>query len=298
MKRLNIWNTIALAVCMGHGIAVAAVTRNACADMNNNGVCDAGDVNIEKQIANDGYFSTARSEGNYQAGNDKVGIVLSGRIAGKSGVLYLVASGDIVVKDVVGSGSETSAVILSSTAGSIKVGSNGKARAGLMLKLTAAGDIILGDKAVLFTRNPDYGGALYVYSSGGSIRVGEKASISGDGFTSLTTNESTGGDVSVGAGARVWSPRSSVAVTAGDAVNIRRAYVSGNSVLIGSHASTDGRTLGGPGQTTLTDCTVAGTTGVRVFAGGGEGSMVDVSGTQFDVADPATVTIDASVVVR
>ena len=298
MKLFNIWGTIALAVCIGHRIAGAAGTRSACADMNNNGVCDAGDVNIEKQIANDGYFSTARSEGNYQAGTDKVGIVLSGRITGKSGILYLVASGDIVVKDVAGASSETSAAILSSTGGEIRIADNARVRAGLMLKLTAAGDILIGDKATLFTRNHDYGGTLYVYSSGGAVRVGQKASLSGDGFTSITTNDTAGSDVSVGAGAHIWSTRSSVAVTAGNAVDVRHASIAGDAVLIGSHASGSARAAAGPGQTTLTNCTVAGKAGVRVFAGGGEGSMVDVSGTQFDVADPDSVSLEADVVVR
>ena len=298
MKLLKIWSTVVLAVCVGHGIAGAAVTRSACADMNNNGACDAGDVNIEKQIANDGYFSTARSEGNYQAGEGNVGIVLSGRITGKSGVVYLVASGDIVIKDAVGGGSENSAVILSSTGGSIKLAANGKIRSGLMLKMTAAGDILLGEKANLYTRNHDYGGSLYVYSSGGAVRVGDKTSISGDGFTSVTTNDSTGGDLTVGAGARIASVRSAVSVTAGKSVDIRKAAIGGSSVLIGSHASADARAHGGPGQTTLTNSTISGSRGVRVFADGGEGSMVDVSGTQFDVADPSAISLDADVVVR
>lgn len=300
MKLNKLWGTIGLAVCIGSGIANAAVPRVACADLNNNGVCDAGDVNIEKQIQNDGYFSTAQAEGNYQARGEKVGIVLSGRITGKSGLVYLVASGDITIRDAVGSGAESSAVILSSTGGSINLANNGKVRAGLMLKLTAAGNILLGDKTMLYTRNREYGGSLVLYSSGGAVRIGEKAALSGDGFTSVTTNDNTGGDITVGNGSKIASTRSAVAVTAGHAVDIRRAAIGGSTVLIGSHASTQGRDhlSTGPGSTTLTNCSIVGDGSVRVFADGGEGSMVDVSGTDFDVADPASVTLDADVVVR
>jgi hypothetical protein len=298
MKLFTFLGTVALAVGIGHGTAGAAIPRSACADLNNNGVCDAGDVNIEKQIANDGYFSTARSEGNYEASTEKVGIVLSGRITGKKGIVYLVASGDIVVNDAVGAGSENSAVILSSTGGAIKLANNGKVRAGLMLKMTAAGDILLGDKCTLYTRNRDYGGSLYVYSSSGSVRVGEKSNLSGDGFTTVSTNDSTGGDLTVGAAADRTDTMRAAAVTAGRAVDVRRATIGGSSVLIGSHASAGARSEAGPGQTTVTNSTITGADSVRVFAAGGEGSMVNVSGTEFEATDPAAVALEADVVVR
>ncbi|MEQ1840861.1 MAG: ion transporter [Verrucomicrobiales bacterium] len=115
MKLINIWGTVALAVCMATGIAGAVPQRAACADLNNNGVCDAGDVSVDKQIGNDGYFSTARNESGYKAPEGKVGLVLSGKISGKGGVVYLVASGDIIVNDLIGSGADNSAVILVST---------------------------------------------------------------------------------------------------------------------------------------------------------------------------------------
>lgn len=299
MKLINIWGTVALAVCMGTGIAGAVTPRAACADLNNNGVCDAGDVSVDKQIANDGYFSTARSENGYKAPTDsKVGLVLSGKISGKGGVVYLVASGDIIVNDLVGSGADNSAVILVSTGGSIKVADNARIKTGLFLKLSAAEDVLLGNKVILNARNHEFGGQLYVYSSNGAIRVGEKSAISGDGYTSVVTNDDTGDDVTVGAGARIWSSKASVAITAGKSVSMRNAGVAGDSVVIGSHASEGARSQGGPGQTTVKNCMVEGEGGVRVFADGGEGSTVDVSGTDFKVPSPSDVTLEADIIVQ
>lgn len=298
MKRINIWGTVALAVCMATGIAGAVPQRSACADLNNNGVCDAGDVSVDKQISNDGYFSTARNESGYKAPEGKVGLVLSGKISGKGGVVYLVASGDIVVNDLIGSGADNSAVILVSTGGSIIVEDNAKIRTGLFLKLSAAEDVLLGSKVILNARNHEFGGQLYVYSSNGAIRVGEKTAISGDGYTSVATNDDTGDDVTVGAGARIWSSKASVAITAGKSVSMRNASIGGDAVVIGSHASEGARSQGGPGQTTVKNCMVEGEGGVRVFADGGEGSTVDVTGTDFKVPSPSDVTLEADIIVQ
>lgn len=295
-RRISSIITLALSV----GIAAGAVAQTEpFADVNNDGVYNAGDVLVGALVNNDGQFSTAKAEGSWVPRDGKVGIVVPGKFVGKKRAVVLKASGDVVVHGAISVPGKGGAVVLLSTEGAVRVDPSVRIQADTIVQLVAMQDVEVGNGVELRGKANDFS-MVSLASQAGCVKVGKNVGLGAAGLVELATGEATGGSVTVGSGCRLASGAGSVRITAGDNVAIDGARVAARDVLVGSHASSAlGRAAGkGPGLVTMRSSQVKSAHGrVRVFADG-PGGTIDMTKASVQAASQADVVLEADIVVR
>jgi len=266
------------------------------ADVDNDGVFGANDVDLTPLLA-DGRFDTAEAEGDWQPPTSgPVGIVVPAgarKFAPKGGVLLLAASGDVTIAADLSNPVRDGAILLVA-GGAIHVAPGVKIAGGDFVKLVAEGDVTIGDGATLSTRGRDFEDRLSVVSRAGSVTVGERATLAGGGLCQVATAEETGGQITIGPKTKITGS-GNLQVTAGLDLMLDGAQLASPSMLLGSHAS-----LRSPGHAMIRGATLraGGRDGrIHIYADGGAGSMVDLTGTKMK-ANEANVLITADTVIQ
>lgn len=306
-KRGTLLATVALAIGLGPAAVLAGGSQPVpFADLDNDGVFGPGDVAIADLIANDGTFDTSQAEGKYTPPAGKVGIVVPGKFNLKFPALVLVASGDITLAgDLTAAGSD-SVMILVSTGGAIHLAPGVKVSADSFVKLSAQGDVEVGAGASIRSRSRDDGTVVAIVSQGGAIDVATKTTLSANGLVQLATADDTGGSIRLGARTKVTSGGGSVEITAGLDLTLDGVKVTGPSVVIGSHSSAH-NALGtaaatkGPGFAAVRNSAIKGGMNdglVQLYADGGAGSVLDLTGTQIKVPSDQSLMLDAAHIIR
>ena len=291
---------IVLAMTFGLASHASAASSNAgpgpFADLDNDGQFTPGDVTISSLLS-DGRFSTNEAEGSYQPPAGPVGIVLpaGAKVSQRTGNLVLIASGDLTVDTDVSAVANDSIVLLVSTGGNITVAPGVHITGGMFVKLSAAGNVTVGDGASFQTRGHDFGDVLSIVSTGGSIDIGEKVSLNGGGLCQVATSDDGGGAILIGAKSKLAATAGDVQVTAGMDLAMNGVTVNAPGILIGSHASENG-----PAEALIEGSMLkaGGTDGrIHVYADG-VGGMVNLSGTHMKLSDSANILITADQVVH
>lgn len=290
----------ALAAALALVPATTAFTADATvpfADVDNDGVFGPNDVALT-DLLTDGRFDTSQAEGRWQPPTSgKVGIVVPAgakKVAPKGGVLLLAASGDVTVASDLSNPVRDGAILLVSTGGGVHVAPGVKIAGGDFVKLVADGDVTIGDGATLATKGRDFEDRLSVVSRTGNITVGQKVTLTGGGLCQVATADDTGGQISIGPKSKV-NGAGNLQVTAGLDLTLDGTLIAAPSILVGSHAS-----VHSPGHAMIRGATLkaGGDDGrIHIYADGGLGSMVDLTGTKVKVSDPANVLITADMVI-
>jgi hypothetical protein len=266
------------------------------ADVDNDGVFGPNDVAITDFLA-DGRFNTSEAEGRWTPPAGKVGIVVPAgarRFAPKGGVLLLAASGDVTVNADLSNPVRDGAILLVAN-GAVHVAPGVKISGGDFVKLVAEGDVTIGDGATLATKGRDFEDRLSIVSRLGNITVGQKVTLSGGGLCQVATADDTGGQITIGPKSKV-NGSGNLQVTSGLDLTLDGSSISAPSILLGSHAS-----VHSPGHAMIRGASIkaGGEDGrVHIYADGGEGSMVDLTGTKMKVSDQANVLITADMVLN
>ncbi|HZP42047.1 MAG TPA: hypothetical protein VFD84_11135 [Candidatus Binatia bacterium] len=267
------------------------------ADLDGDGQLGPGDVPIA-DLLKDGRFSTAEAEGAYQPATGPVGVVVPAsakKLSLKSGNLVLIASGDLTIDADVNASSPDSVVLLVSTGGSITVAPGVRIAGGMFVKLSAAGNVTVGDGAAFQTRGHDFGDVLAIVSTGGSIDIGERVSLNGGGLCQIATADEGGGAILIGPKSKLAATAGNVQVTAGMDLVMNGVTITAPDLLLGSHAGERGPAEAYVRKSTLK---AGGRDGrIRIYADGA-GGMVDLSGTRMKIADTANLLITADQIVH
>lgn len=283
---------IVLALTFALGPQTAAADVGPFADLDGDGQFTPGDVMISDLLA-DGRFSTAEAEGAYQPPVGPVGIVIPAgakKITTKTGNLVLIASGDLTVDADLNAAGVDSVVLLVSTGGKITVAPGVHITGGMFVKLSAAGDVTVGDGDVFQTRGHDAGDVLAIVSTAGSIDIGQRVSLNGGGLCQVATADGGGGAILVGDKTKLNATAGTVQVTAGMDLVMNGAQVSSPEILLGSHAGDRG-----PAEAFIRSSMLkaGGSDGhIHIYADG-TGGMVDLSETHMKLANSANLLITA-----
>jgi hypothetical protein len=288
---------IVLALGLAFGPHTAAADVGPFADLDNDGQFTPGDVPISSLLA-DGRFSTDEAEGAYRPPVGPVGIVIpagSKKITTKTGNLVLIASGDLTVDADLNAAGTDSIVLLVSTGGKITVAPGVHITGGMFVKLSAAGDVTVGDGSVFQTRGHDVGDVLAIVSTGGSIDIGQRVSLNGGGLCQVATADTGGGAILIGANSKLAATQGTVQVTAGMDLVMNGTQVSSPDILLGSHAGADG-----PAEAFIRSSMLkaGGADGhIHIYADG-TGGMVDLSDTHMKLMDSANLLITADQIIH
>jgi hypothetical protein len=275
---------------------VATAQSGPFADLDNDGRLGPGDVAIGSLLA-DGRFSTAESEGDYVAPAGPVSVVIEGKkivLKGKS--LVVIASGDLTVNASLMATTPDTLVLLVSTGGKITFGPDVRVNGGDFVKLSADGDIDLGNGCALTTKGRDFGDVVSVVSMHGNITIGTQCTLSGGGLLQVATPDDGGGQITIGGKSKLSAGEGNVQVTSGLDLTLDGVTISGPGITLGSHAS-----IHSPGHAMIrgSQLRAGGADGrIRIYADGGTGSMVDLTDTRMRISDTGTVDISADQIVN
>lgn len=266
------------------------------ADLNNNGVFDGQDVLIGA-LLEDGRFSTDEAEGAYQPPAGPVGIVVPAdarKVTADD--LVLIASGDVTIEADLTARDRESILLVVSTGGGITVAERTRLKAGNFLKLSAAGDVTVGDRCSFKTNGKDFGDVASLVSQTGNITLGERVLVKSGGLCQVATTDEGGGQIHIGDRSNLSSGTSAVQVTAGLDVEIDGARLTGPNLLVGSNQS-----VHSPGRAMILGSRLTGKghdAFIRIYANGGTGSMVDLSDTTIKLKEEDNLLITADQILQ
>jgi hypothetical protein len=267
----------AVAVCVAGVLgapSAAAGQTFPFADNNNNGVFDAGvDVDVSADVQSGFVFV---SESLVLPAGMKVART-------KDGIgLFLSAGKDLTIAaDVVAAG-EGAGIALSADGGTLKVHEGVRLQAADWISLNAAGDLVIGDGAVVQGSSRE--SAIFAYAGGG-MSIGARVKLQVRGNVDLMAS---GGDVDFGPGARVLAGSGDVNVSA-----------SGNVCMIGAQVSARSTSLFSDHELIeLKDSKVSAPRGGGSVTAYVTGSTIDVSGTQFKNIEDSAIVLMGETVIR
>lgn len=297
------WKTLTLGLVLGLGLTAAAhAAEEPFADLDNDGVFSEGDVRIGKALSNDGQFTTEKADANYKPALGPVGVVFPGKFVSKKRALIVKASGNIIVNGDLSAAGAGGVIFLVSSGGSVTIADGVRFTTDSILQVVGMHDVSVGGNCNLRSKSNDFA-MVSVASQEGDVSVGAGCQLGAAGMVEVTTGDLTGGSVTIGEGARLVAGSGSLRVTAGGDLQVEDATLNGRDVLMGSHHSTrTGRSAGsmGPGYASIRSSQIrsGGDGSVHLFAGGGDGSTLDITKTSVKVKDRESVRYDADVIVR
>jgi hypothetical protein len=246
------------------------------ADMNNNGVYDAGDVNIGPELRANGYYSTTESVV-FPAGVEEFKV--------KPGLGLTVSAGKNITidADIYATGGGSS-IALFSEDGSITLGRGHFLRGGSAVYLNAGHDVVLGQDSAV--RAWDDGGLVMVSSTHGHLLMLESARLRApQGMIDILVPE---GNVTLLPGAELLAGNGSVAIAAGGDVVVTAGQINAETFTV----QTAGHLV--DFKRNVVQAPRSG--GFVMFHAAG--STIDVRGSQFRNIDADSLVFDAPTVLQ